>query len=209
MKLQQLLEMPQLTDRELGDDPDDQIEPMRPFFITDQRIKERYQIIGQRDDVYVCIAQDFSSAVIGIKGQRHDRLPGIDVYGDLQFKNPNLGFKVDQLGLANQKVLQVGLVTVVKESQFMGLGTFLYSSLVQAGFTIISDNHQFKGGKELWKKLGRSPLAGTAVYLMNRGEVVSDANGNPIEYNGMNIPDDQIWSADAQHKYILFVYKRR
>lgn len=211
MKLQQLLEMPQFSNRELGADPGDDHEPMTAFFITDARLHERYKVIGKQDNAIVAIRKDHTSAMVGLISTRpEDGAAGAQIYGDVQFKtNANLGFQADPLHLHQQNVLQVSLVDVVKENKFIGLGSFLYSSLAQAGFTIISDTHHFLGGKALWKKLGRARRPDEVVYVMDKGQVLMDEQNRPIEYDGSNIPDERIWSADTSRKYVLFVYKRR
>lgn len=211
MKMQDLLEMPQLSNRELGDDPNDDHEPMTAFFITTERFNERYKIIGQNDNAVVAMRHDNSSAMVGLFTHRpEDNAPGVQIFGDVQFKlDPNLGFYADMKLIRAQNIIQISLVDVVKENKFAGLGSFLYSSLAQAGFTVISDTHHFLGGKALWQKLGRAHKPDEVVYVMNRGQMFMDANGRPIEYDGSNIPEEKIWSQDAANKYVLFVYKRR
>lgn len=210
MKLQQLLEMPQLTRRELGDDPSDDAQPMTPFFMTTERMNERYMVLSTSNNVVSLLSKNKSSAMIGVFGKRHDGADGVDIFGQLEFKdNYNLGTAADAMQLRSQNVLQVSLVTVVKEDKFKGLGSFLYSALVQQGYTIISDTHHFDGGKALWQKLGRAHNANEVIYLIDRGNVLKDELGNPIEYNGNNIPEDRIWSEDETNKYVLFIYRHR
>lgn len=203
MKLQDLLEMPRLTRKEMDDD----MVKMTPFFITDERLSERYNKIAAQDNVEVYLHKKLESAMLGVRGPRRDSKSGILIYGDLHFKaSPNLGFPIDRAVIHTQKILQVELVNVVRTDQFRGLGTFLYSSLVQAGFTVISDNHQFIGGKELWQKIGRTHLANETVFVIDKG-VVKTENERPIEYDGTNIPEEDIWSDDEQHAHVLFVYQ--
>lgn len=209
MKLHQLFEMPMLTNRELGSDPDDDIEPMKPFVITVERYKERYEQLAQKGDAVVAISKDHKSAIVATRTTRHDNADAYSVLGILELKeNPNLGFPVDSHYVQKNKILQVTLVTVAEEAKFMGVGSFLYSSIAQAGFTIISDTHQFKGGQALWKKLARSKLANEVVYVMNQGKVFAK-NNQPVIYDGSNIPDNEIWSEDQQHKYVLLIYKKK
>ena len=207
MKLKQLLEMPQFYNHEMTSDDGDM---MTPFFITDERMQERCTVIARKDNVVVAIAKDLGNAMLGVTTARHDGKTGVMSYGNIIFKGQyKLGTAANSIQLQSQQVLQISVVTVIKDDKFKGLGSFMYSSLVQAGFTIISDNQHFVGGKELWKKLSRSHLANEVVYLINRGAVVLDEAGKPLEYNGTNLPDDKIWSSDEQLKYILFVYRLR
>ena len=203
MKLKQLLKSPIFIPKEMGDE-----DKMTPFFITDERLTERYKLLATKDEVEVYLNKDRSSACVGLRSKRHDGRSGIKIYGDLQFKDHLcLRYQIDQFGKA--KILQVNLVSVVDESKFMGLGSFLYSSIVKAGNVIISDNKQFIGGKELWKKIGRSHLSNEVVYLIDKGNVMIDDKGKPIEYDGENVPDNKIWSEDKQKEFVLFLYKNK
>lgn len=208
MRLSDLYEMPMFTNKEMSVD-DDEVELTTPFFITDARLTEKYNKLATKDNVEVYLQKDLSMACIGVREKRHDNQSGILLFGSLQLKSePRLGFSISALEVAARKILQIDLVTVVKQATFMGLGTFLYSSIVQAGYTIISDNHQFIGGKELWQKIGRSHLGNEVVYVIDKGHVLAK-DSVPIEYNGKNIPEDEIWSEDEQKKYVLFLYKKR
>lgn len=207
MNLKQLLEMPQYYHKEMKSDPHDQ---MTPFFITDERMEERYTVLAQRDNVVAVIAKDGGNAMVCVRTTRHDGESGVMSYGNLIFKaNFKIGAAVDSLQLQAQKVLQVSVVTVVNDDKFKGLASFLYSSLVQAGYTVISDTSHFIGGRQLWKKLARSHLPNEGVYLINNGNAVMDADGKPLEYNGTNVPDADIWSTSTEHEFVLFVYKLR
>lgn len=206
MKLKDLFEMPQHIPREMDDT--DMTEPMTAFFVTDERLAQKYKLLNVQDNVEVYLNKDLSSACIGLRTKRHDGKSGIMLYGDIQFKSHvNLGFDISRLEVSDKKILQVDIVSVVKERQFEGSGSVLYSSIVQDGFTIISDNKQFDGGKQLWKKIGRSHLSNENVYVINSGNVMMKDN-KPISYNGFNIPDDEIWSADKQKEFVLFMYMK-
>lgn len=206
MLLKDLFEMPMHTKGEMGDD----VSTTTPFFITDERLAERYNMIAEKDSVEVHMNKDLSSAVVGLRTSRHDKKVGIMIYGDIQFKDTiKLGFDIRQHKIDTRRVLQVDLVSVVRENKFVGLGTFLYSSIVQHGYILISDNHQFDGGKELWKKLGRSHLPNEVVYVIDKGHPKLGEDGKPILYDGQNIPDNEIWSADEKHAFVLFAYQRK
>jgi len=216
MKLHELLkEMPRLTNKELDDvSPEDgePAEPMEPFFVTDKTIKDRgYDVIGKRENVVVLLKNDHETALIGTKQERHDGEPGVLVYGQVMFKlGLKLGPGVDTKQFLNQKVLQVDIVEVVRKAKFEGLGTFLYSCLVQKGFTVISDTLQFKGGKALWKKIARSHLSNEMVMIMDHGDIKMTDDGKPIAYDGSNIPDSDIWSeAKGEKDYVLLVYTKK
>ena len=210
MKLEQLLEMPQYTAHNLGDDPADDHTPMDVFTMTVEQFQKRYAIVGTRKDnnAVAGLAHDKSGALVGIYKQReNDGVPAVEIYGELHFKNElNIG---REIAGDTSRLLQVSLVNVVKKEGFRGLASFLYASIVRAGFAIVSDTHHYEGGKELWMKLGRSHAPDEAIFVMNRGHLMTDASGRPLEYDGRNIPEDQLWSKDERNKYVLFVYRRK
>lgn len=209
MKLRDLLqEMPRLSRNEM-DDGQLQVEV---FFLTDANIKNLgYTSVGKRADVEVMLKKDLTTAIVGTRQKRHDGVDGILVYGQIIFKEDLvLSNKTLQKFAKPHNILQIELVEIARENKFAGLASFMYSSIVQAGYTVISDTLQFKGGAELWKKIARSHLPNEAVWLIDHGDVTLDADGKPVEYDGKNMPDSEIWSLDDDSKkYLLFVYSRR
>lgn len=213
MKLEELLilkEMPQRKRTEIADDPDAQTsEPMEPFFITVDALKQReYELVGKKGNFEVMIRKPHDTALIGSRRNRKmDGKEGLMIYGQLIFKNKlKLGVDVQQVV---HKVLQVDIVEVAEEMKQEGLGTFLYSSLVQDGFSIISDTLHYEGGYKLWKKLARSHRSDEAVYILDHGQLMMGEDGKPIEYDGENVPEEQIWSDDELKKFVLLLYTKK
>ena len=95
------------------------------------------------------------------------------------------------------KALQVNSVFVAPEFRGEGLSSTVYKLLASKGFCIISDNTQFQDGKELWKKLVRDTAEGEYKIFVLDDEYgfKTDDAGKPIEYNGTNIKDSEIWTA--------------
>lgn len=208
MKLHELLlkEMPRRNNSEMEDSIAD--ETVEPFYTTQRTLNERkYKVIAKRGNVEVILKDDLTTAMVGSRQKRHDGEDGVLIYGQLMFKD-KLKIGADVKPLIN-KVLQVDIVEVARQNKFEGLGSFLYSSLVQDGYTIISDTLHYKGGYKLWKKLARSHLSNEAVYILDHGHLLMDGD-KPIEYDGNNIPEDQIWSDGSDlKKFVLLVYTKK
>jgi hypothetical protein len=207
-ELLQLKEMPGLVKKELDDDEGEH-EEFNVYFMSNSALENRkYKLIARQDDTEVYLEDGNDTAIIGTRGVRHDGEDGIHVVGQLLFKlSLKLGSKERQEFGPN--VLQVDLVNVAKKIKMQGLGTFLYHSLVAKGYTIISDNKQYEGGQALWKKIARSHASNEMVLLLDHGQLVMK-DGKPIEYDGTNVPDDEIWSeTDQLKKFMLLVYTRK
>lgn len=208
MRLDELLlkEMPLKINQEMDDDPD--TIPFTTFFRTTASMREVFTLIAEHDNLIVYLKHDKSTAFIGTPDTRHDGAKGVLILGQLLFKSTlNLGSLEKQTFSPN--VLQVELVMVNDRLKRAGVGTFLYSSLVRKGYTIISDNKQYDGGQALWQKIARSHASNEAVYVLDHGKLMLK-DGQPIEYDGSNIPADELWSeTDKLKQYILFVYTRK
>lgn len=218
MKLDELLkkqlqEMPNLNKQEINDymaqkNGDDY--SFTSFFMTDGNLKKRgFKEIAEQDGIVVMLREK-EIAYVGTKGVRpQDKTPGLKIFGFIEFKPKlNLGYTP---GIDTSKLYQVSLVEVDKTIKLAGLGTFLYSSLVQAGYTVVSDNLQFLGGQQVWKKIARMHAPNEAVYIIDHGDLKTNGNGMPIEYDGSNIPDDEIWddTDEATKEHVLLVYTQK
>lgn len=181
---------------------------IEPFFATQEMMDKRgYKLIAKRANIEVVLKDDLSTAMIGAREKRHDGADGLLVFGQLVFKDR---IKIDaKESRLMHKVLQISIVEIARASKMKNLGSFLYSSLVQNGYTIISDGLQYEGGYQLWKKLARSHLPNEVVYIMDHGHLMQDENKQPIEYDGSNIPDEQIWSDDSLKRFVLLVYTKK
>jgi hypothetical protein len=190
-----LLEMPYAPEDQYGKPAQLKMDTSNfDHFYSDRTLAEEFKLVEDTQSFVVYLRQDHTGAFIGKRGTRpNDNVAGAAVYITLDFKeqmisNSNPGMKLPG-------AVQVDLV-VVNDAKLArgGYGAQLYISLVtKLGLSIISDNTQYKGGKELWKKLA----AGQKGYIINiieDGVVRMDGN-QPFVYNGTNLPDDELWSA--------------
>lgn len=157
------------------------------------------------------LKKDKSFAVVGYRGTRKpDNAAGLHIVGMLEFKPIDLAY--DRLIRAeNKNAIQVDSVEVFNKFKYVGTGAFLYKSLIEYGFVLISDHTQYIGGRKLWEKLVKDPTI--AVYVIRNGTSISDENGEPIRYDGKNIPDNIIWkehqdSPEDSTRYTLLVAKK-
>ena len=200
MKLSALFEMPTLINSELPLSQD----RFDPFYSI-ATVQRDFDIIWKQpiksESHYVLLEKDRSFAIWGIltEDPNRDGVTGIEPITIVDFKdglNVNSSVQFD-----HSSTLQIDLVQTSKRFSRGGVATRIYIKLAQAGFTIISDNEQWNGGKRLWKKLAHTSVKNdqVSVFLLRNNKLES--------YDGTNIPDDEIWSEDSKHKYTLFVLK--
>lgn len=92
-------------------------------------------------------------------------------------------------------IMQVDSVSIEDAYGGRGIVTELYAWFAHQGHTLASDAAQFVPGKQLWKKFaGEAHRHGLKVHLFN-GEEILKKNGKPVEYDGTNVPDSEIWSS--------------
>jgi hypothetical protein len=190
------------------------------FFYSENTLQDEFiyltEVSLDNKIFHVFMGDDKSSVVIGEPGNRMgDQKPGIFIDGQLILKHSlDLGGNSPKL-LSGGKVLQVDLVKINQRTEIgniktrQGLGYNLYKSVVEAGYTLVSDTLQYRGGKALWKKIApMSKHDGFQVFILSNGEFISDESGEALAYDGDNIPDDQIWSQDATNKHVLLVARK-
>lgn len=103
----------------------------------------------------------------------------------------------NRAGLPVKNELQVGKVYTHPEFRGMWLAGALYIVLARYGFTIVSDFDQYRGGKELWKKLAAESEARNYVVRVwddTTTDWVRDQNNEPLKYNADNLADEQVWT---------------
>lgn len=172
---------------------------------------EEFNIFGRNFVSVMHDEQDY--AVLGEIGNRSvDQKPGIFIDCQLTFKR-----KVDDefaKAFGDKETLQVDLVTVNARPGFdierrRGLGYYLYRSIIREGITLVGDYLQYKGGRALWIKIANlSANDGFSVFVFKNGDFMKDSNGQPIKYDGANIPDEEIWSVDETNKRVLLVARK-
>ncbi|MGD1336080.1 hypothetical protein ACP6H1_27180 [Vibrio harveyi] len=100
--------------------------------------------------------------------------------------------------------MQVRGVVTDPSRRDMGLATYIYETLVlKLGFTLVSDNEQYEGGKALWKKIAAHSRK-LNVYVLDSDTLDFHPYGKDGRtiYTGSNIDDVELWSIDPdQSKY--------
>ena len=176
MKLQDLLEGPPpvFNPKEM---PSAQIFGTGKFY-SEKTIKQKFDIIGQfeKDDkkYFVILDKNLEFGCVIYAGLREaDQERGGFIVASIDFKNPiNITYDRD-VTYDRSKVIQVDGVEIYKsEDKRLGLGFYLYLSLIKAGYVVISDNYQYIGGKELWKKIIK--MASTFISLLLVFEAISE-----------------------------------
>lgn len=77
--------------------------------------------------------------------------------------------------------------------QNRGLTTELYNLLADR-YVVVSDNIQYKGGRELWRKIAETTkLNGKSVIICDDSKIIRDDKDEIIRYNGGNFDAVEIW----------------
>lgn len=207
MRLEQLLkqhmlsEMPYAPEDQFGQPAELKMDTSDfTHFYSDRTLNDLFTLVEDDPRFVVYLRKDHYGAFIGQRGKRKgDNVPGATVLITLDFKEQMISNSNPSLSLPG--AVQVDLVIVNDAQQARGgFGTQLYKSLVtKLGLSIISDNTQYKGGKELWKRLASSQQ-GYIINIIEDGKVRMGEDGKPFVYNGTNLPDDELWSARPMPK---------
>ena len=170
-------------------------------FFSDRTLAEEWKLVKEDPKYVVYIREDHSGAFIGQRGTRSlDNAPGANVIITLDFKEQMISNSNPGARLAG--AVQVDLV-VANDPKLArgGFGAMLYIALVEMGLTIISDNTQYQGGAELWRKLAAAQFQHNYVInVIEDGKPMLDDKGQPVVYDGKNLTDDKLWSNRALPK---------
>lgn len=137
MKLQDLLEMPKLVDKEANFTGS-----MTPFY-SQNTIDRDFDIIYKgsdettKENFYVAMRKAGDIAVIGKPGIRDtDKSPGMIIIGTAEFKSkPDVSS--NQWINFSKNVLQIDSVEVASLWKTRGYGFYLYFALAAAGYCVI------------------------------------------------------------------------
>jgi hypothetical protein len=205
MKFAELFETPTYLDRELP------VDDVSVGIMSVDTLDREYTLLGSvrsgTDQVVGALKNNHKSAVIGHAVMRDDGKYSIRVVTTLTFH------EVPDLGELKGKTLQVDTVVSTDEARGAGYGYTLYKMLLNAGFTLASDNIQYRGGRELWKKIiRRAPIDGHVIMILQNGVLMRDQAGAIIHYDGSNVPADVIWSTNprsVEHYNTLLVVRNK
>ena len=106
------------------------------------------------------------------------------------------------------KILQIDRVATVPRFESQGLASSVYAALINSGYTVVSDNIQYLGGKLLWKRIAReSGSYDVHIYDRDNEDYLRDDNGEPIKYDASNINDDVIWKKGKPGRRFILLAK--
>jgi len=146
--------------------------------------------------------------VDGVKPKTNEKTN--QIIFSLQFKDKHTLVKIPN-EFGTKKILQVNSVSIHGDYEGEGIASFVYASLVAAGYLVLSDTSQFDDGKMLWKKMAREAHAEsyTIFVLDDEYGFQVDKSGVPIRYDAKNIDDAKIWTAglDQSGEHILLAMK--
>jgi hypothetical protein len=204
MRFKELFEMPTYIPSELP------TTDVKVHVTSVDTLDRDYDLLGElklRDQkIIAAIKKDRSTAIIGPAVQRDDGKPSVEVVVTIKFHQaPEIG------EATHHKAIQVDTVVSTDQARGFGYGYQLYKMLLDDDYTVVSDNIQYIGGKELWNKIiRRSAMDHHNVFILRDGKYLRDTNGKPLVYDGNNISADDIWSTNKRselHYYTLLVAK--
>lgn len=169
-------------------------------------LTREFKKLGHVADITVLINKDYS-LVIGISDnvvpdEKNRILP--EFY--LSFKRkPTVNFPHNFTNL-----IQVDKVAITPAKGNLGIMSSVYKMLVDSGFTLVSDVTQYDPAQALWRKLTSDKNYTVCVADTDYG-LFKDEDGTPVEYNGRNMPDSDIWTqgSDFGGQYRMLILKAK
>lgn len=187
-----LLEMPQFVNRELAREEPEQAKMSVDAFERELDLLTKYEVNydgGKPVTVVVGLRKDKSGAISGdlIKDEQENRW-----YVHIRI---NLLFHATpQASELTGNVLQVDTVIAGTGTKSQGQGYNLYKALIDGGYTLLSDNTQYIGGRKLWDKVIRKAVEnGYRVYILKGDKILRTPAGKAIVFNGHNLSHSMIW----------------
>lgn len=91
------------------------------------------------------------------------------------------------------KTIVEHIITIDDGYKGQGIGAEVYKSLIDNGFTIVSDSVHFEDAFWFWKKLIKTaPKLGIKVYLIKDNSLVRNRDGN-LKFITTRTPESLIW----------------
>ena len=158
--------------------------------ITKDQLATNYHQIGRLLRGESVMMSNDDKLVVVITPGEHEQFRPI---ARAKIKSPDVGSAKLPSYLRGKKVIQIASVSTDASQQSRGIASQLYDCLADVGYVIVSDNVQYQPATHMWKKLARTTTH-NVIVIAPSGPISKD--GKAINYNGSNIPDDQIWSTD-------------
>lgn len=194
MKVTNLIEMPMFIDREMRT-KDSGLAKMHLA-----NLKKNYKIVQHDSDgSFVAIAKDKTKAIAGT-------IDGNDVIRHIE---GTLEVPPPIEGLSNAVVMKY--VEAAAATKGSGFGQLLYKGLASAGYPVVSDDLQMRGGRAIWTKLANTLPNDLVVNLADSrtGKLVRDDKGGVVNYNGTNYNSDIIWGNTDDHDAIRLILRKK
>lgn len=155
-----------------------------------EALTREYSLLGVIEDIRVLMHRD-QSHLIGITSVSDDsgRFPAIF---RLHFKDHHR-IKFD---LPVSEILQVNLAEIKTGWANTGVMSQVYEMIVGLGVTLVSDDTQLVPGRALWVKLAQTGRYPIYVADVENG-LFRNGDGEPVVYNGQNIPEGDIWTGGS------------
>jgi hypothetical protein len=216
MKLSDLFESPELRDVDKDQsswiDMDEYGKPGR--FISIDTMDRKYDVlttiklsIEPRALFVVALAKNKTMAGVFFRTQTTEGRDVMAVCCLVYFKQPILTHPpVDMQGV----MLQVDRVATVSQYEGNDIASSLYAELVNAGYVVVYDTIQYRGGMKLWKKIARRSITGNYKVHIYDGQIndyLRDTDNQILTYTEKNIPDNAIWLTGKPGQQFILIAK--
>lgn len=171
-------------------------------------------VLGGNIGVYILQHKQNPSRIIGVikSGMPwNEQEEGFKIIFTLTLKQPSVHLPPD---LQNKNVKQTTDVATDMNFAGRGLASFIYFTLADKGYILLSDENHLFGGIRFWRKMSRlaaNSLGEFAVNLIQNGKYIEDKNGKPVQYDDNNYPKSKIWSTlpNVKGKDVTLVLQKK
>lgn len=110
--------------------------------------------------------------------------------------------------IKDKKILQGSRIVLKPDLRNFNIASQVYKRLINRGYAIISDDTHYEPARALWLKLAKNSGNEYNVMLcdVDHGPL-KDMDGKTINYDGSNVPLEQVWTtgSDYSGSYIVLV----
>lgn len=188
---------------------------MHQTFMSDATLVRDHTELGYfvidavRVNLYFSKTQRVVTGVISEKKPKTQEQSNLVIFS-LRFKKEKTIVNYPD-GVDKTKVLQVDSVYTDEDFRGRGLSAYVYATLIEEGFIVVSDTSQFEDGKQLWKKISReAKFNDYVIHIIDDEEgFLKDESGKIISYDSSNIDDAKIWTSGINFhgEHILLMMK--